>query len=303
MVGVAAATGSTGKLAGAGSVLINRITNTIDAHISDTVDVDDVDAAIITGGSVTVEASDESSIVSVAGGVSYAGAGSAVGAAVSFNLISNRIDAYIDGTTVHATGGLSNIDVSATSDADVIAVAIGVGASAGTYGLGGSLTVNSIANTVDAHVSNSTQVQAGGDINLSAFETDTLFAVAGGFATATGGGSAAGAALAYNYIGGSFDSANPEVFDRDSGATDQITAYIDNAQVTAAGDLILAAGFKPSGSSSTSPASWTAATTSPRSYGIRRVAFTVTASRPPTMAAVTSSVPAPVSADVATEPS
>ena len=58
-------------------------------------------------------------------------------------------------------------------------------------------------------------------------------------------GAAVGAAIAYNYIGGSFDIANPDVVNRTATATDQITAYIDNATVTAGGDVDVSAGYAP----------------------------------------------------------
>src|SRR5262249_27789454 len=44
---------------------------------------------------------------------------------------------------------------------------------------------------------------------------------------------------------GSFDPGNPNLIDRDSAATDQITAYIDNAHVVAGGDLQVVAGYQP----------------------------------------------------------
>ena len=57
--------------------------------------------------------------------------------------------------------------------------------------------------------------------------------------------SAVGAAIAYNYIGGSFDPANPDVVDQNTTATDAITAYIDNAGVDAGGDIVVQAGYQP----------------------------------------------------------
>ena len=81
------------------------------------------------------------------------------------------------------------------------------------FALGASISVNSIANTVDAHISNSTDNRANGDITVSASEAAGLYSVAGGIGVALGG-SAVGAALAYNYIGGSFNPANPSFIDR-----------------------------------------------------------------------------------------
>ena len=76
------------------------------------------------------------------------------------------------------------------------------------------MTINSIANTVDAHIADSEDIYALDDVSLIARESDTLVVLAGGFAVATSG-TAVGAAVAYNYIGGSFDIANPDVVNRD----------------------------------------------------------------------------------------
>ena len=146
----------------------------------------------------------------------------------------------IEDAVVTATGIMSDILVTASSGSILVSIAVG-GAFAGDFALGGSLTVNSIANTLDAHIKNSTLVQAGRDINLVAVERDTLVAVAGGFAGSSHS-SAVGAALAYNYIGGSLDPGNPDLIDRDSTAVDQITAYIDNAHVVAGDDILISAG-------------------------------------------------------------
>src|SRR5262249_50817829 len=67
-------------------------------------------------------------------------------------------------------------------------------------------------------------------------------AVAGGIAISPGG-AAVGASLAYNFIGGSFDAANPNVIDRNTTATDQIPAYIDNSAVHARGNPTVATGL------------------------------------------------------------
>ncbi len=234
-VGVGVSTGQ-GKLAGAGSIAINTITNLIDARIIG-------EGTISTAGTIKLTASDESLIVSIAGGVSVAANGKAVGAAVSYNLISNQVKAYIEDAVVTAAGAISDILVTASSGSILVSIAVG-GAFAGDFALGGSLTVNSISNSLDAHIKNSTLVQAGRDVNLVAVERDTLVAVAGGFAGSSHS-SAVGAALAYNYIGGSLDPGNPDLINRDSTAVDQITAYVDNAHVLAGRDLLVSAGVLP----------------------------------------------------------
>ena len=52
-----------------------------------------------------------------------------------------------------------------------------------------------------------------------------------------------GAAIAYNYVGGSFDPANPDLIHRPTGITDQVTAYIDGSSVSAGGNVVVTAGY------------------------------------------------------------
>ncbi len=245
-VGVAAAGGSS-KISGAGSILINKITNTVEAYVADTVpDADSTigRSAISVGGNISLTAADDSLIVSIAGGVSIAFDGAAVGAAVSYNLISNTVRTYVEDATVEARGSAASIVLSTTTTSTLVAIALGVAGTGGNLAIGGSLTVNAISNTLDAHIKNSTNVKAGDDVRVTALAADTLVVVAGGVGVSTGG-SAAGAAIAYNFIGGSFDPANPDLIDRNSAATDQITAYVDNARVDAGGDIEVRAGYEP----------------------------------------------------------
>jgi hypothetical protein len=242
-LGVAVAAGANSKLAGAGSILINLITNTIKAYITDTV-TPATTPTVSTGGTISLSASDDSLIVSIAGGVSVSTQSNAVGAAVSYNLISNTIEAYVENTSLDARGASASITVGATSGSKLVAVAVGAAVGDGNIALGGSLTVNSVANTLDAHIKNAPTVQAGDDVQVTATESVAMVVVAGGVGF-NFSGTAVGAAIAYNYIGGSFDPANPGVVDQNTTATDAITAYIDNAGVDAGGDIGVQAGYQP----------------------------------------------------------
>lgn len=232
-VGVAAGGGSSG-IAGAGSAGVNIIDQTIDARIFD-------GSVVHVGESVEVEAADRSMIVSITGGAAFGTRGS-VGVAVSYNLITNRVRATIEGSTVETDG--SSLSVTATDSALLAAGAVGVAGSSGSLAIGGSITVNSIANTIDAHISNGSTITTAGNLNVSAAEQNTLVVFAGGVGVA-GTGAAVGAAVAYNYMGGSFDAFNPDQRNRDSTAVNAVSAYIDASQVTVGGDLTVAAGFKP----------------------------------------------------------
>src|SRR5262249_49517801 len=111
------------------------------------------------------------------------------------------------------------------------------------FTFGGSLAVNSIANTVTADITNST-VSAQHSVSVTATESPVMVVLAGGIAVSQSGG-AGGAAIAYNFIGGSFDQANPNLITRPSSANDQIGAFIENSTVTATnGDVDVLAGYK-----------------------------------------------------------
>src|SRR5208282_5109710 len=135
-----------GGEAGLGAAIgYNVIAATTSAYIdSSTIDVN---------GTATVTATDHATIGSVAGGVAGASEGAAVGAAISYNLIQNSILAYVDDSTV-TTGG--DLDLSGTSSPILVAIAVGAAGSGDGFALGGSITVNSIANDVDTHISDST---------------------------------------------------------------------------------------------------------------------------------------------------
>lgn len=200
-VGVAVA--ASGPLAGAGSLMINVINDTTDAHMANTLGA----SSSITCGGITLHANDGSVMVSITGGVAAAPGGSvAVGAALSYNLIQNSIEAYIDHVSVEALG-TSSVDISATSTSLLIALAL-AGAGAQGFALGGSITVNSVANGADAHILGATVKAPGGNVSVISGDQSTLFVVAGAAAGSTGG-AAVGASLAYNYLGGSFNGANP----------------------------------------------------------------------------------------------
>ena len=120
------------------------------------------------------------------------------------------------------------------------------GAGADMLAIGGSVTVNSIANDVDSHISGGSNVSAAGNASVLANESATMLTAAGGIAVAaTQRGAAVGAAIAYNYVGGGFNPANPDQTNPNPTTTDGITAYIDDSTVNVGGSLTVAAGFGP----------------------------------------------------------
>ncbi|KAA3622243.1 MAG: hypothetical protein DWQ08_13065, partial [Proteobacteria bacterium] len=115
MTTIAAGGAGSDKFAIAGGIAANQFTNEIDAHVSGGSDV-------AVGGAVRVEAKDNATIVSVAGGVAFSSK-AAIGASVGVNLIGDTVRAYVDGSTVKSTGSTTAIEASA----EELIVAIGIG--------------------------------------------------------------------------------------------------------------------------------------------------------------------------------
>ncbi|MEO8493909.1 MAG: hypothetical protein ABI614_02485, partial [Planctomycetota bacterium] len=226
--------------AGAGNASVNTITMTLDAHVSD-------NSSITSAGSLSIEATDESYLVSVSGSVAVAGKGTAaVGAAVGYNLVDNSILAYVDGSAVRAEGG--SLTVSATSTPTLIGVVVG-GADADKVAIGGSVAINSISNSIAAYLNNAT-VFSSGDLDVTAIESALLVAVAGAISVAKSkmeneSIAAVGAAVAYNYIGQTFDLSDPAFPNGSPAPNSSVQAYLNGCQVMVEGDLRVSAGLLP----------------------------------------------------------
>ncbi len=171
--------GSSGGWAIAGSLGINIITDGIDAHISNSPNVQ-------AGGAVSVTSSDQSLNVGVVGALAVSLSKGGIGASISYNRISNGLAAYIDASTV--TSQNSTVTVSATSTPVLVAVgAAGGGSGGNSVGGAGTLTINSIANTVDAHVTGGSVVSGSGDVSVTSTEGATEFVAALGAGGSSGG--------------------------------------------------------------------------------------------------------------------
>ena len=150
----------TGGIAAAGAVSVtlsfsvNEVANVITAAIED--------STVVTGGTLSLEARDTSTIDSIAIGVSASGI-AAAGAAMSINDIGNTVTAFIDGSDVTVGGNLS---LEAASPAFIRSFAAGIAAS-GTVGGNASVTLNEIGNTIGARIEDST-VNATGNVSLLA---------------------------------------------------------------------------------------------------------------------------------------
>jgi hypothetical protein len=241
-VGGAAGTGDSGATV-AGSIALNVIDDTIDAHIDNGSNV-----TVSGAGGSTVKATDNSMIVAIAGGVAGTESSVAVGAALGYNLISNTIEAYIDDSTLDNKAGA--LDLSAVSEPLLIGLTVGVAIAAGSapFALGGSITANSIVNTLDAYIADGSDVTSYGDIDITGSESSSMYVLAGGVAAGQST-VAVGAALGFNYMGGGFDPADPNDYGTTSPTQNSINVYIDDATVSTQGNLTLSTGVKPSNTS------------------------------------------------------
>ena len=137
--------------------------------------------------------------------------GVGVGASLGTNTIADKVTAYADNSTLKAA---SNIMATAASTSMISSTTAG-GSGAGGFALGGSVSLNTLTNTIDAHITSNSQVTAGGAVTISSSDTPSLKTLAGGVAFS--GAVAIGAAF----------STNKDM--------DNITAYIDGSTVKANG--------------------------------------------------------------------
>ena len=171
--------------------------------------------------------------------------------------MSNSIVAQIDDATVDSTGG--SVDVTATSSPLLLGIgAAGAGSSSsGSFDGAGTADINSIANTVDAEIELS-EVTAAINVDVVASEASSLYAVSLAGAGATDG-NAVGASIAYNFIGGDIDPADPNFISYDNGTVpgtmvavvsgddtttiSGVSALIDSSSVNAGGQVVVQSGF------------------------------------------------------------
>ncbi len=232
----------------AGSFSLNWIDNTIEATVSNIASPQYVHA----GGKLSVLAGDASTIDSLAGAVAIVGLGdseltAAVGVSVSFNYLggdpndpSTRNNNVVLAAIENVTGSLTaaQIDVSSSYTGEINNITVAGAAAEGegviTAALGGAVSVNIIRDTSEAFISGSPNVSttaAGADsVNVTAVDTSTIEAAAGGVGIAVSTnlvGLAVGVSVAVN-----------EIFN-----TTQ--AYVAGSHVTSAGDVNLTATSSP----------------------------------------------------------
>lgn len=194
----AAASGAgAGTAAVNGAATINTIANRSLALLAN---------ATVTADTLRVQASDVAAdggagslIQSLAGNVNGAGTAS-VGAAAATNTIANTVEAGITGSTLAVS---DETEVEALQKAAIETLAAD-GGGAGTAAVGGSTTINNIANVTRAGIENTGQSGADNATRIAARDESSIDSLAGG--ARVGGTAGVGAAAAVNRIGNVIDA-------------------------------------------------------------------------------------------------
>ena len=211
----------------AGSFSLNMIFNDTRAYLGHV--VGDVK------GNVTVNASDNTRIIAIGGGVAVGGK-AGVGAGVGANILGTELDptitrAAIENSSLTISG--TKLEVIATnanpaSDPRIFAVGAGIGVSFGSdskIGLGAYISVNLTHDNTEAYVKSSTVTDKSGgslvDATIKAHDDSGIVAVAG--AVAVSQSNAVGIAIGFNQI------------------DNQVLAYLDDVGMTIDGSLTLEA--------------------------------------------------------------
>ena len=236
--------------AGAGAGGNNQVTDTVTAYVTGSTSRSGPGVRSIQG-DVTVAALDDSTIdvqsyaiaITASGSVGDTTIAISPGGSVAINSIANTVDAHIDSSTVDAEGGLT---VSSQETSTISALTVGAAvaltlsgsdeeSAIGLSGIG-AITSNTIANKVQAYIENS-QAQSDairtetGGITVEATDTATTDA------TSTGVSASVSAAF-----GGSFSASfGVGVVFADNTISDQVQAYLLDANVHAGNDLTVQA--------------------------------------------------------------
>ncbi len=195
------------------------------------------------GGSLTVEATNRPTVVTLAGDVSANKNGNlGIGAAVAYASLDTPNSATISGTTVTLSGGhvdvtstsgdppagfadpaLDSLDLPGRSNHALYTFSIG-GSGSRNLSLAGSVTVNEIHGSNLAAINQNATISAPSSVVLQATNGSTIGAEAGAVTASPEGKLAFGAAVVVNSI--------------NTDSTDTTEAVIDSSQVTTTGDIV-----------------------------------------------------------------
>ena len=182
--------------AGAGAVATNVIGGGAEASVRSS-------NVTATGGGITVDADDTNSIDStlVAAAVSIAAsAGASISLSISVTLATNTLTGITLATIVDSdvdAAGLLKVDARNMNTIDSLAIAASVSVAAGYVGVAGAgagaVSKNTMSNTVEASIINSTDVDADTGVDIDALDESVISSTTAAAALSVGAGAGAGA--------------------------------------------------------------------------------------------------------------
>ncbi|BAS59688.1 hemagglutinin/hemolysin-like protein [Leptolyngbya boryana NIES-2135] len=219
----------------AGAVTINEIDNSTKAYIAN--------STTTISGAITVSATDDSTLHADAGGAALAiaikpssnAASVSAGAGLSYNDVTNMVSAYVDKSTLTASG---NVAITAASTGTIDSFALGAAAAVSTNASwlamslsgAGAGANNDIETTISAYVTNGSSITTSnsGTISISATDDSDITADSGGYSLA----------LSYSSVSTS-GSVGVSIAENDIHNT--IDAYVDKSTLTSAGAVNITA--------------------------------------------------------------
>ncbi|HTM76102.1 MAG TPA: hypothetical protein VL133_00525, partial [Devosia sp.] len=163
----------TGTCAGLASTTVNLIDNTVLAQIGN--DSSTTATTKVHGRNIVVNAVNDSDVRGAAGTLGIGLGGAAVGLSLVYDSILGSVTADIDGALLSAS---QSVGVSATSDASILTVALGIALSK-TVGVAGSVATSIIRTNVNANIRNTSDVIANDNVQVVSGNTNTIQAIAG----------------------------------------------------------------------------------------------------------------------------
>jgi hypothetical protein len=230
--GIAAATGTNSYGVG-GSVGVNILTYSTTTELENaygTVDGTSLKGTAAAGPFVSLDATDDTTLVAVAGAGGFGGK-AGVGVGIGFTYAETTTSSTVDNVGTSATPfstSTGEMDVHAANNELLIDVTGSAGISKSGYAGAGTVSINYTSNTISAAVENSTLNT--GKLDLAAINNDSIYSFSG--ALAIGKNLGLGAAVGVNLL---FDTVTSTV----SGST--INAASFSSKATEGGTMVTAA--------------------------------------------------------------
>ena len=152
------------------SISTNEVSNIVEAYLKNIIQNN-------TSNKTSIIAEMQGSIRALTAAIGASTKAAGVGAAVSVNRIANTIDAYATGS--HTDLKLKGLTIHSTSEADIETISVALGASK-SVGVGGSVSINLLNNTVNSHIDDGAKITAENNVAVLAESDDAVKVASGG---------------------------------------------------------------------------------------------------------------------------